>query len=349
MAEEGLPLDLDFAANPAATPERMNAAMLYLLARLRALEAINPSFQATIDEIRTVGLNRVTEALAPIFLNAQSIDDALEAIQAAWQDNSVLAAYALAGHTHTAEDITDLAAVLSAFALLASPEFTGIPKAPTAAPGTNTTQLATTAFAQALADNLIAALAPKASPALTGTPTGPTAAGGTNTTQLATTAFVQAAIAALVASSPSALDTLNELAAALGNDANFATTVTNALALKAASANPALTGAIDMGGSVRGLTTAMAALNIDCSAGNYFTKTINGNSTFTVSNVPAGKSYAFALELTHTSGTVTWFAGVQWPDNTAPVLTTGKVHLFVFHTDDGGATWRGAVNKNYAA
>ncbi|HFU7226657.1 TPA: phage tail protein [Escherichia coli] len=74
--------------------------------------------------------------------------------------------------------------------------------------------------------------APKASPTFTGAPKAPTAAAGNNTTQLATTAFVQAAIAALVASSPAALDTLNELAAALGNDPNFAATMTNALAGK---------------------------------------------------------------------------------------------------------------------
>ncbi|HAW2782485.1 TPA: phage tail protein [Escherichia coli] len=74
--------------------------------------------------------------------------------------------------------------------------------------------------------------APKTSPTFTGTPKAPTAASGNNTTQLATTAFVQAAIAALVNSSPGALDTLNELAAALGNDPNFATTMTNALAGK---------------------------------------------------------------------------------------------------------------------
>lgn len=60
--------------------------------------------------------------------------------------------------------------------------------------------------------------APKASPSFTGTPKAPTAAAGNNSTQLANTAFVQAAIAALVASSPAALDTLNELAEALGND-----------------------------------------------------------------------------------------------------------------------------------
>lgn len=74
--------------------------------------------------------------------------------------------------------------------------------------------------------------APKASPAFTGTPKAPTAAAGNNSTQLANTAFVQAAIAALVASSPAALDTLNELAAALGNDPNFTATMTNALAGK---------------------------------------------------------------------------------------------------------------------
>ncbi len=71
-----------------------------------------------------------------------------------------------------------------------------------------------------------------ASPALTGVPTAPTAGQGTNNTQIATTAYVRAAISALVDSSPEALDTLNELAEALGNDPNFATTMTNALAGK---------------------------------------------------------------------------------------------------------------------
>ncbi|HHA1396845.1 TPA: phage tail protein, partial [Enterobacter hormaechei subsp. xiangfangensis] len=76
------------------------------------------------------------------------------------------------------------------------------------------------------------AKAPLASPALTGVPTAPTAAQTVNNTQIATTAFVKAAISALVASSPEALDTLNELAAALGNDPNFSTTMVNALAGK---------------------------------------------------------------------------------------------------------------------
>ena len=106
-------------------------------------------------------------------------------------------------------------------------------------------------------------------------------------------------------------------------------------------------GVVDQTGSVRGGITAMGALQIDCSAGNYFTKTINGASTFTVANVPSGKAYAFTLELTHTSGTVEWFSGVEWPGGTTPSLTTGKTHLFTFVTDDGGTRWRGVASTNY--
>lgn len=186
-------------------------------------------------------------------------------------------------------------AALAAKAPLASPVLTGTPAAPTAIGGTNTTQIATTAFVQgalsgfgagdmskatydsnnngkvdgaetadAVAwtgvtgkptsfipsahnhptseitglDTALAAKAPLVSPALSGTPTAPTALGGANTTQIATTAFVAAAVAALIDGAPGAIDTLNELAAALGHDPNFATTVTNGLAGKlAASAN----------------------------------------------------------------------------------------------------------------
>lgn len=81
-----------------------------------------------------------------------------------------------------------------------------------------------------------------ASPTFTGLPRAPTATLGDNSTLLANTAFVQAAVAALINGSPAALDTLKELADALGDDANFATTITNALALKAPLASPVLTG-----------------------------------------------------------------------------------------------------------
>jgi hypothetical protein len=84
--------------------------------------------------------------------------------------------------------------------------------------------------------------APLSSPAFTGFPTTPTTAASDNSTKIASTAFVQAVVANLINSAPGALDTLNELAAALGNDPNFATTMTNALAAKAPLASPALTG-----------------------------------------------------------------------------------------------------------
>ena len=92
----------------------------------------------------------------------------------------------------------------------------------------------------------------------------------------------------------------------------------------------------------------VSALDINCSSGNYFTKTIAGASTFTFSSPPAsGVSYSFTLELTHTSGTATWPASVKWPGDTAPTLTAGKTHLFMFVTDDSGTRWRGAYLPNY--
>lgn len=110
---------------------------------------------------------------------------------------------------------------------------------------------------------------------------------------------------------------------------------------------PELTGAPYVNGSYRGNIIAIAALDIDCSAGNYFTKTINTSSTFTFSNPPASRSFAFTLELTHTSGAVTWPVSVEWPGGTAPILTDAKTSLFVFVTDDGGARWRGAALVDY--
>lgn len=94
-------------------------------------------------------------------------------------------------------------------------------------------------------DELSLALGLKAnlnSPEFTGNPTVPTQATSDNSTRIASTAHVKAVVAALVDSSPTALDTLNELAAALGDDANFATTMTNALAGKAPLISPAFSG-----------------------------------------------------------------------------------------------------------
>ena len=95
-------------------------------------------------------------------------------------------------------------------------------------------------------DTALSAKAPLASPALTGTPTAPLAATGTNTTQLATTSFVQQEISVLTTGAPGLLNTLDELAAALGDDANYAATVTTALTAKAPLASPTFTGTVTL-------------------------------------------------------------------------------------------------------
>ncbi|EJX5267984.1 phage tail protein [Escherichia coli] len=130
---------------------------------------------------------------------------------------AVKAAYDLANAKYTAQDATTAQK--------------GIVQLSSATNSTSETLAATSKAVKAVMDETNKK-APLNSPALTGTPTTPTARQGTNNTQIASTAFVMAAIAALVDSSPDALNTLNELATALGNDPNFATTMTNALAGK---------------------------------------------------------------------------------------------------------------------
>lgn len=93
---------------------------------------------------------------------------------------------------------------------------------------------------------------------------------------------------------------------------------------------------------------AVVASDIDLSAGNYFTKTISGATTFTVSNVPAsGTVAAFILELTNPGTAVTWWSGVKWVGGTQPTWTGTGVDVLAFYTVDGGTTWRGfAVGKD---
>lgn len=130
-------------------------------------------------------------------------------------------------------------------------------------------------------------------------------------------------------------------------DANISSGQTLRWALTAAALTQLLTDIRTGVASVSYGITAMSALDIDCSTAVFFTKTINGNSTFTFSNPPATGAYLFTLELTHTSGTVTWPTSVAWPDGVTPALTTGKTHLFTFVTDNGGTRWRGSVLPNY--
>ena len=120
-----------------------------------------------------------------------------------------------------------------------------------------------------------------------------------NDTTLATTSYVKTAIANLVDSAPGALDTLNELAAALGDDANFSTTVANALGTKAPVNSPTFTG------TVAGITKAMVGLsNVDNTA-------------------DANKAVASATTATNLSGSVVGSVPYQSAANTTSLLSPG--------------------------
>ncbi|MER9158894.1 hypothetical protein [Mesorhizobium sp. M0778] len=150
---------------------------------------------------------------------------------------------------------TDVAAAFTALALratLASPAFTGEPSAPTQDPGDNSARLATTAFVAAAvlsfspsivnADSIVgtihdARLSFQVAAFMRTLLTNNSAGAARTTLDVFSKAEVNAAIAALVAAAPGTLDTLNELAAALGDDPNFATTIMALLGGKATKAD----------------------------------------------------------------------------------------------------------------
>lgn len=220
--------------------------------------------------------------------------------------------------------------------------------------------------------------APLASPALTGEPTAPTAAAGTNTTQVATTAFVSTAVSNLVNSAPATLDTLDELAAALGDDANFATTVTNSLAAKAPLASPTFTGtatfaAVTVNGALDAnelretvvpVTLSSNLATLDWTAGNlfYVSTAPTGAMTVNVTNVPTDVNKAMTINFIVTQGATgylptTFQIGgaaqtIRWPGGSAPSPTSGagKIDIFSFTMQRTAAeTWivYGASSLNF--
>ena len=152
--------------------------------------------------------------------------------------------------------------------------------------------------------------APLNSPSFSGVPLTPTATAGTNSTQIASTAFVRTEISNLVASAPLALDTLNELATALGNDANFSTTVTNNLAGKANLSGATFTGSVS---GPSGNFTSLKVNNVDVSA-NGHTHTASNITDFNTSvdsritnaNLQPSGNYS-VVGHTHTSSNITDF------------------------------------------
>src|SRR5258706_410001 len=187
----------------------------------------------------------------------QSAIAALVASSPAALDTLNELAAALGNDPNFATTITN---ALALKAPLASPALTGVPTAPTAAAATNTTQLATTAFVQALAAALVAPLAPLASPALTGVPTAPTPGAGNNSTQIATTAFVQAlAVTLATLASPALTGTPTAPTAAGGN--NTTQLATTAFVQAALASGPGL----------NALLQAISALSTSADKTMYFT------------------------------------------------------------------------------
>jgi len=134
-----------------------------------------------------------------------------------------------------------------------------------------------------------------------------------------------------------------------GTTASWDTTFTNLTLTTPAISAPTITGGSTLSGgetftgSTKQNVVAMTALDIDVGAGEFFTKAISTNSTFTISNATASKAQAFALKLTISSAAVpTWPAAVKWATGVAPTLGNGT-HVLGFITFDGGTTWTGVL------
>ena len=216
-------------------------------------------------------------------------------------------------------------------------------------------------------DNLLVSKAALSSPTFTGTPAAPTASAGTNTTQIATTAFVRTEVSNLIASAPAALDTLDELAAALGDDASFATTVTNSLAAKAPIASPTFTGTVTAGTVVvtgmldvqeirealNDITLSSNVGTLDWTTGNvFFIGTApTGNMTFNITNVPTDNGEIMSVTVFVTQGSTGYIpstlningssATIKWVNGTNPVPTSqaGKIDIFAFSLIRRGSAW----------
>jgi hypothetical protein len=219
-------------------------------------------------------------------------------------------------------------------ALLASPTFTGVPAAPTAAVGTSTTQLATTAFVTgqastttpnmdgaaaigtstsfARADHVHASdtsRAPLASPTFTGVPAAPTATAGTNTTQVATTAFVTTAVTGL-----------------------------------APLASPSFTGRVQSVASsytVVALGSVSGTQTLDLATATEWTMTITGATTLAFTNtLGAGLSEVVYLRFTNAgSAAITWPASTKFAAATAPTFTASGTDVVGVKYDTTTSTY----------
>lgn len=233
MAQEKSRLDVAFPFDDEArVQEALRGLTRVLEARLQNVEASRADYEEAIGLLTGVAISRIDDVLRP----------ALEVVQTAIQigfpsdrltDSGSAGRAVLQAGTHAA-----LATAIS----LTIDELVGLPAIGKAVVKASTHIDLATALALTVGD--VSGAAPKESPVFTGAPKVPTVAQTSNDTTAASTAYVRTALATLIASSPAALDTLNELAAALGNDPNFATTITTSIGLRLLKADPAFTGTL---------------------------------------------------------------------------------------------------------
>ncbi len=168
--------------------------------------------------------------------------------------------------------------------------------------------------------------------------TSPTISGGTvNNAAIGGTTPAAGAFTTLSATTSIAL---NGVAVTTASNTQTLTnkTLTSPSMTSPTATTPVLTG-------TRETRVTMGANNVDLSAGNYFSKTISGATTLTVSNVPTtGTAVSFILDLTNGgSAVITWWSGTKWAGGTQPSLTSSGRDVLGFFTYDGGTTWTGLL------
>ena len=180
-----------------------------------------------------------------------------------------------------------------------------------------------------------------ASPTFTGTPAGPTATAGTNTTQVATTAFVATAVANLAGSAPSTLDTLNELAAALGDDANFAATTATSLGEKLAKASN-LSDLADAGTA----RTNLGLGTVATTAASAYATAAQGTKADTAVQPAA---IANIVETTDTLDALTGVDITTAAPTSGQILSFNGTNFVPADPSGGGISWQAVKTANFNA
>ena len=218
--------------------------------------------------------------------------------------------------------ISGLTSDLATKAPLASPTFTGTVTIPSGAS--------------------ISGFAPLDSAALTGTPTAPLATTGTNTTQLATTSFVQQELSILTTGAPALLNTLDELAAALGDDANYAATITTALSTKAPLASPTFTGTVTLpsGTVTSGMILDGTIVDADVNASAAIAQSkISGLTSDLAAKAPLA-SPTFTGTVTVAASGVAFTDGTQTKAGVPSLTTIATATSGAYNLSSGGLTLR---------